>query len=299
MHFVYFLFVFASGAYCQSLAKLKVHGRLVAYIVGSTHHAGIDIKSKYFQQMEPMILGSDYLLMESDPERLPTSSVRESIFLGKGSSLKTIAKTDELVCLQRLPYIDWASKGGSGKTDRTNLGPLGFVLYYVQPYPVNSAIYGRGYKNESVDGYAIRRFKFLRKPIQEFEGFHNLVDSLMKIDEKSLARISENYCSLIVRSDYPRENQTIDFQQMAEKIENGSMDSFRKMVSSALLSAGWSKEFLHQFLQYRDEINAARIDAFLKKSNLVPLILVGAVHLGGEDGLLAKLRKLNYEVEPN
>ena len=281
----------ASG---QAIYELVHDKQVKGHIVGSAHDKIRGISHRYFKLVEEVIAKSDALLIESIPSKQPDIVAREKLYASQGITLRILAEKENHECLQTL-IRDWDAKWKMPLSYLIDWGPAAFFHTFVQA--VFSSEVGQRDHVNSLDSHIYKSF-LNRYSIIELEGWTGTVEASLKLDPEEYGRTAEAYCKVSTAPGYPQKQHLADVRLLMNALEKGENDQFRRHYEFIQKQIGWSDKTLYQNLGYRDRKNAKAIHEHLQSGkHKSPMIVVGAVHLGGADGLLNNLRSMGYTVQ--
>ena len=144
-----------------------------------------------------------------------------------------------------------------------------------------------GIKAEGVDQFLFNRAKQDNKPTDYFEEISEQIDFLVNLGVGN----EENFIKYSLENSKNLESQ---FVQMRENWRNGELEQLANISKVDELREKFPKVF-STLLTNRNQQWLKRIDSLIESAE-IEYILVGALHLTEEEGLLAKLEAKGYQI---
>jgi len=272
---------FVSSLFARSSVWSVSDGRTTLYIGGTVHllrSADYPLPHEFDRAYER----SDYLVFETDIAAVRSdafaAALMKKMLLPRDKTLKTVLAPATYRILQ-----EYLSSEHYPQTMFEHLQPWGVMLTLTQ-----LQLEKYGIDQSGVDAYYGERAIREGKPCRFFETPEEQIDIITTIgageeDAMILQTIEEmkmlpEMMTWMVR-DWREGNMHRIHKELVETMEQESPQTYRTILS------GRNEQWLLKLAALMDEGKTG-------------LILVGAMHLPGNGGLLERLRRLGYRVEP-
>ncbi|MEQ1544393.1 TraB/GumN family protein [Methyloglobulus sp.] len=255
-------------------------GKNQLYIGGTVHLLG---KSDYPfpDEFEQVFREIDLLVLEADLEALskPKAQVQlaQSLMYAKGASLKSKIKNKTFNALTR-----YCKTAGLSMALMQKMKPSMVILTLTMAELTRLGLAGAG-----VDQFFLEKAKKADKKITGLESAETQINAL-----KNMANGRENE---LILSTIKELKQTPEFMdEMKKAWRTGNLIDLEKIAIKTMQT---------EFPELNKNLLISRNNAWLPKIKAMlttpekELILVGALHLAGEQGVLAQLTKQGYVVE--
>lgn len=160
----------------------------------------------------------------------------------------------------------------------------GLLLSYITVIELNRM----GIKSEGVDQYFSKLALRDNKPVSYFEKPEEQIEFLTNIGVGN----EESFIQYLVENAGQLENQ---FLGMRETWRNGEIEALADFSEIDLLRENFPKVFA-SLIEKRNQNWLAQIDALIKTPD-IEYVLVGALHMAEEEGLLAQLESKGYQID--
>lgn len=169
-----------------------------------------------------------------------------------------------------------------------HLGPMAMMAGRMKPFFLMSLLSESVMRSDSamvLDQYLQVRAKEMGK---ETFGLETLDEQLAAVDDLPLQEQADMLYELVRNDLY-----AADMDSMMEAYAAQDLDRLTRIASLGGLSDGFSDRLLNA----RNQVMAQRADSLMQEGKVL-LFAVGAAHLPGTDGVLERLRRMGYAVEP-
>ncbi|MDR4494445.1 MAG: TraB/GumN family protein [Nitrospirales bacterium] len=260
----------------------KIHGeKNTVYLLGSIHV----LAEEYYpltRAFSYAYYNSQKVVFEIDPEILFSTSIpkkfEKMLKLPKGQSLKTVLSPKTYGLLKKT-FEDL----GADWSQIHQYKP--WVMYLMLGVPFDSSVEFRA--DLGIENHFFRMAKDAGK---ETGGLESIKDQLNVFDKLSLTEQDQLLWDLLSLKD-SKDHQKA-FLKMVKDWHQGNLDDLEKMVEAQKKYP----KFYKAILVDRNRNWIPQIEAFLKEENNV-LIVVGAAHLAGKDGLITLLHEKGHTLE--
>lgn len=262
------------------------NGENTVYLFGSVH-IGAPHMYPLHEQIEGAFNKADVLAVEGNPNTKDEMEMMEYIYkywFYEDESMIQDHISEELFLQLRDVLLD--------------LGMYNEVMLSMKPYPLSqmmsSALFETyGYSSDyGIDYYFIDRAEGVI-PIIELETFEDQLDPINKLSNESHVEVLEQFLEEL-------ENMEDDFSEMMTWWVEGNIAEFEKLRNkeSAEPLPEDQYAFSKAFIDERDENMTEKIIEFLEgDEGKTYFVVVGALHLAGNNSIVDLLSSAGYNVE--
>ncbi|MDR0250168.1 MAG: TraB/GumN family protein [Burkholderiales bacterium] len=276
-----FLLCWASASlYAAEPARLPFYeahkGDVRLYILGTIH---VGKAEPIRQEVVQSLSRSSQFLLELSFDDLPKMAPLMASRMCKDACLRKQISPEAFTRLEtRIPEM----KGSMERIPAWMISSLLVVADYSKA----------GFSPEL--GTEIRLMKIWgHRPTQGLETPEEQIDALASINDSAQRESLESYLAL------PEEKRLLLFGELYQAWRGGDADAlyawYQNMNKEQKLSSSTAKEFDEKFIFSRNKRFVERLQPFLASDKPV-FVAVGALHLGGEQGVLALLRAQGFSI---
>lgn len=266
-------FFIANSLIPQSLLwEISGKGLHKSYLYGTIHIQDKRVFS-FDEIVEQKLMECDAYAMELLLDEIKREDI-ESSMLMKNNSL------DKLLSVEDYHMLDSVMKA------KTGLGIL--MLNKMKPFFVSSQLMQADMSKDMEDPLDMYFLKKARKEGKKALGIEQFSDQIGAIDQISL----EEQCKMLMDAIRDTSKEEQQFDDLLKAYLNGDLDTMIILSSDTSMPDNFNKAFLID----RNNGMAKNIIKYCKQQSTFNAI--GAAHLGGEDGVIALIRKKGYKVTP-
>jgi len=248
-----------------------------SYIFGTMHlirneqfHIGENVTKK--------LLRAEQLIMEVDLEKVDVLGLTQAALLSDKMSMKDYLSEEEAGRLQQF------------FNDSLDINPMIFSTAYsrMKPFFLEQLLVVQ-YLGENAASYETEFHAMAQDKNIPSVGLETFEDQIRFLDNIPL---KEQYAQLVESVDSFTQIR-IQFDHMTQAYEAGDLTSLAEMIESE-----WDTSSLYRklLLDKRNQDWIPKLFSYFKSGKM--FVAVGAGHLGGDNGIIALLRKAGYTVDP-
>jgi uncharacterized protein YbaP (TraB family) len=287
--------VVVSGLACaQPVFNIKnKQGESKGMLIG-VFHSGLQISVTMRTLLAQESASSAGLILEQKPVGGWSTELAKKILDFHGISTSQLIRDVPLSCL--LAMEQPISKMSEGHKALFFSSPAAYVLMFAQPkvsnYPLNMQV-----GSLSVEKWLFDYFDS-RSP-QSIEFLEDHLDPFKRLKQFSafeLGVIAENHCKLLRSGNLDQRSNMLDFSRILRSYEIADFNQLRSHTIEKFRFAGWSSELVKTQYDDRELDFAIKISSALNRHSGKLVVAVGAAHLGGDSGLVARLMAKGFNL---
>ncbi len=265
--------VFVNNIYSQSLLwEISGKGINKSYLYGTIHIQDKRV-FRFDDIVEQKLMSCDAYAMELLMDEIKKEDIEKSMLMKKNTIDKLLSKED-------YNYLDSVMKA------KTGTGML--FLNKMKPFFISSQLMQANMSKDMEDPLDLYFLNKAKKAGKKTLGIERFADQISAIDKISL----EEQCKMLMDGIRDTSKEEQQFDDLLEAYLNGNLDSLLILSNDTSLPENFNKAFLID----RNKGMAKNIIKYCKQQSTFNAI--GAAHLGGEQGVIALIRKKGYTVKP-
>lgn len=252
----------------------KIEGNGLAkpsYLYGTMHTAD-DIAFGLMDSVLIAFESCEKYAMEVNPDSIDEEALAADVLLPPGTTLKNLLKPDDYELVKKVVW------------KRLHL-PM-FIVERIKPFYVAIMLQeGIGDADKTLDMYFAKLAKKQEKPVL---GLEDPKDQLKLFDGIPMKKQVEMLLETVKDNKYD-----VMMDSLMAVYSRRDLTKIDSMVKS---DTSLGAAFMKQIVDDRNEVMAKEISRLAKVSPV--FAAVGAAHLPGEEGVIAKLQRMGYTVRP-
>lgn len=289
------LIVFSNLSFSQPIYTIQKGERILGILAGSVHQNEIQHDLQVEKNLINAVNKSDSLYIEwSGGLKSPAENAKLEMQGGKKSMRELIAEKKPSCLSWLATTLDNKSFTSSSLLDTS---PMGFFVRGVVPV---SAIIRTNPKVGSLDH--IMQFQAIKtgKKITEIETGSASYGNLLNLEDQQFFNASENACIKFHRTSFFNDQRNITNMDFVFELYGlADINQLRDIIIESYRKVGWPEQAIAAYFDYREEKFVEYVERVISSgSNIKPMFIFGASHLGGNAGVIALLKKRGFKVLP-